>query len=302
MRTLYALVIAWIAAYEVHVIAAPHLGVHGLFSKQVHLVALVAATVLCVARAVRAGEEAWGWALIALGIGTWTAGEIYYTQVLWDAAPIPVPSRRRRRLPAALPARGFAGLSLLLARQRVRGAAKTVWWTASCAALAVGALGAAVVFETVSRTRRGGRSPSRRTSPTRSPTSCWSALIVARHGAARLAPRPHVARCSAGVVAFWLADALYLVATAAGTYTTGGRFDIGWWPGRPDRRRRRGSPPPRRAPRAARAPRSIVMPLALRRARPSACSVYGRWRRTSTRSPSALAAARCVAVIGPPAS
>src|SRR6478752_9874881 len=56
VRTLYALVIAWIAAYEVHVIAAPDLGVHGLFSKQVHLVALVVATLMCVLRATRAGD------------------------------------------------------------------------------------------------------------------------------------------------------------------------------------------------------------------------------------------------------
>jgi hypothetical protein len=95
VRVIYALVVAWIAAYEVHVIAAPDLGVHGVFSKQVHLIALVIATLLCLARAARAGEEAWGWALIALGIGTWTAGEIYYTQVLWDARSGSWPSATR---------------------------------------------------------------------------------------------------------------------------------------------------------------------------------------------------------------
>ena len=34
-----------------------------------------------------------------------------------------------------------------------------------------------------------------------------------------------------GVVTFWIADSLYLVETALGTYTPGGVFDIGWWLG-----------------------------------------------------------------------
>ena len=34
-----------------------------------------------------------------------------------------------------------------------------------------------------------------------------------------------------GVSTFWLADSLYLVETAKGTYTSGGWFDTGWWAG-----------------------------------------------------------------------
>jgi hypothetical protein len=127
VRAVYALVIGWIVAYEVHVIAAPALGVHGLFSKQVHLVVLVIATILCVMRAIRAREEARGWALIALGIGTWTAGEIYYTQVLWDADVIPVPSAADVGYLLLCPL-WFAGFTLI-ARQRVRGTPRPSGWT-----------------------------------------------------------------------------------------------------------------------------------------------------------------------------
>jgi diguanylate cyclase (GGDEF)-like protein len=35
----------------------------------------------------------------------------------------------------------------------------------------------------------------------------------------------------AGIVVFWVADSLYLVETALGTYTPGGVFDEGWWLG-----------------------------------------------------------------------
>src|SRR2546421_258499 len=122
VRALYALVIAWVAVYELHVLAFPGAGVHGVFSKQVHLVALVLATALCAARAFRAGPEARGWALIALGIGTWTAGEIYYTQVLWDASEIPVPSIADIGYLLLCPL-WFAGFTMI-ARHRVRGTAK----------------------------------------------------------------------------------------------------------------------------------------------------------------------------------
>ena len=229
VRTLYALVIAWIAAYEVHVIAAPNLGVHGLFSKQVHLVVLVAATVLCLARAVRAGGEAWGWALIALGIGTWTAGEIYYTQVLWDAEVIPVPSAADVGYLLLCPL-WFAGF-VLIARQRVRGTAKTVWMDGLCAALAVGAFGAAVVFEPVAHAAEGR--------PLAVATNLaypifdlmMVAMIVAVMTLRGWRFDRTFALLLAGVAAFWIADSVYLVQTADGTYTTGGPYDMGWWLG-----------------------------------------------------------------------
>ena len=52
----------------------------------------------------------------------------------------------------------------------------------------------------------------------------------------------------AGVLAFWLADSLYLVGNANGTYTPGAWFDAGWWIGLLADRRRRLAGPRRRAP------------------------------------------------------
>jgi len=131
-RALYALLIGWIAAYEIHVLAYAHPGVHGIYSKQVHLVALVLATLLCLVRAATAGAESRGWLLVALGVGTWTGGEIYYTQVLWDADVIPVPSAADIGYLLLCPL-WFAGFTII-ARHRVSGAAKTVWMDGVCAA------------------------------------------------------------------------------------------------------------------------------------------------------------------------
>jgi diguanylate cyclase (GGDEF)-like protein/putative nucleotidyltransferase with HDIG domain len=229
VRGIYALVIAWIAAYELHVLAFADVGVHGVFSKQVHLVALVLATVLCIARAAKAGAESSGWLLVALGIATWSAGEIYYTQVLWDAAEIPVPSAADVGYLLLCPL-WFAGFALI-ARHRVRGAVKTVWMDGLCAALAVGAVGAAVVFEPVAHAAEGR--------PLAVATNLaypifdlvMVAMIVAVMTLRGWRFDRTFALLGAGVVAFWVADSVYLVQTANGTYTTGGPYDAGWWLG-----------------------------------------------------------------------
>ena len=229
VRALYALVVTWVAAYEVHVLAAPDIGVNGLFSKQVHLVALVLAFVLCAARALRGGAEARGWALVALGIGTWTAGEIYYTEVLWDAAEIPVPSAADIGYLLLCPL-WFAGFSSI-ARHRVRGTAMTVWIDGLCAALAVGAVGAAVVFEPVAHAAEGRPLAV----ATNLAYPIFDLVVVAMIVAVMTLRGWRVDRTfallGAGVIAFWVADSVYLVQTANGTYTTGGPFDAGWWLG-----------------------------------------------------------------------
>jgi two-component system cell cycle response regulator len=229
VRGLYALVLAWVAAYEVHVLAAPDVGVNGVFSKQVHLVGLVLAFALCLARALRGGGEARGWALVALGIGTWTGGEIYYTQVLWDATEIPVPSVADIGYLLLCPA-WFAGFAII-ARHRLRGTAMTVWIDGLCAALAVGAVGAAVVFEPVAHAAEGRPLAV----ATNLAYPIFDLVVVAMIVAVMALRGWRIDRTwallGAGVISFWVADSVYLVQTANGTYTTGGPYDAGWWLG-----------------------------------------------------------------------
>jgi two-component system cell cycle response regulator len=229
VRGLYALVLAWVAAYEVHVLAAPDVGVNGVFSKQVHLVGLVLAFALCLARTLRGGGEARGWALVALGIGTWTGGEIYYTQVLWDATEIPVPSVADIGYLLLCPA-WFAGFAII-ARHRLRGTAMTVWIDGLCAALAVGAVGAAVVFEPVAHAAEGRPLAV----ATNLAYPIFDLVVVAMIVAVMALRGWRIDRTwallGAGVISFWVADSVYLVQTANGTYTTGGPYDAGWWLG-----------------------------------------------------------------------
>ncbi|MDX6658703.1 MAG: hypothetical protein QOH62_3496, partial [Solirubrobacteraceae bacterium] len=229
VRGVFAVTIAWVGAYEVHVLTAPDFGVHGIFSKQVHLVALVIAFAMCALRAARDREERLGWALVAAGIGSWTAGEIYYTQVLWSLDEIPVPSWADVGYLALCPL-WFAGFAII-ARHRILGTAATVWIDGLCAALAVGAVGAAVVFAPVVHSAQGR--PLAVATNLAYPIS--DVMIVAMCAAVMTLRGWRLDRTwillGAGVLMFWIADSVYLVQTANGTYTTGGAFDSGWWLG-----------------------------------------------------------------------
>ncbi len=160
----------WLGLWELHA-----LGVAGVPTGPVtilHLAVMAVGAGLCFARAGAVRRERMAWTLIGLGLTSWILGEVYFTLVLWDAADPPVPSPADTGY-LLLPPLVFAGVVLLL-RSRLHGLSPTLWVDGITAALAVGAVGAAVVVEAVLGTwaARGSRSP--RTSRIRSPTSCSS--------------------------------------------------------------------------------------------------------------------------------
>jgi diguanylate cyclase (GGDEF)-like protein len=113
----------------------------------------------------------------------------------------------------------------------VSGATKTVWMDGLCAALAVGAVGAAVVFAPVAHAAEGR--PMAVATNLAYPIFdlVMVAMIVAVMTLRGWRFDRTFALLLAGVVAFWVADSVYLVQTANGTYTTGGPYDMGWWLG-----------------------------------------------------------------------
>src|SRR5690242_12510277 len=114
---------AWLGLYEAHVLGLPWVPTGSVAT--LHLVVLAIGAAACLARAARRREERAAWALIGAGMLAWTAGEVYYTKVLWDdvAPPVPSPADAGYLL---LPILAFAGLALLL-RARVRGLSRTLW-------------------------------------------------------------------------------------------------------------------------------------------------------------------------------
>ena len=226
---IFAACAAWLALYELRVVVAPGLEAGPLTSRFAHDVVLLAASALCISRALTAGRERLAWLLIGGGVAAWSLGEVYYTAVLWDAAEIPIPS------PAdigylLMPPLMLVGILLLL-RARAREVPRTLWVDGLIAALAVGALSAAIVFETVLENVEGhGLAVATNLAYPLGDLVLLGLIVGALAGTGWRLDRTWML-LAIGVSTFWLADSLYLVKTAEGSFVSGGPIDTGWWIG-----------------------------------------------------------------------
>jgi two-component system cell cycle response regulator len=222
---------AWLVAWELHVLLAPDLGAGPLFSRFAHDLVLVGAGAMCLWAGIASPyrRERRAWLVIGAGLTAWAFGEIYYTAVLWTAEEIPIPS------PAdggylLFPPLMLVGVLMLL-RSRTRHVPGTLWADGITAALAVSAAGAALVFETVRDSASGQAMEIAVSLAYPIADLLLLGLIVgALAGTGWQLDRTWVLLAS-GVATFWLADSLYLVRTANGTYESGNWFEIGWWLG-----------------------------------------------------------------------
>jgi diguanylate cyclase (GGDEF)-like protein len=228
-RVAFAACAAWLALYLLRVIVVPGLNAGPLTSRFAHDVVLLAASALILAKAVKAGRERLAWLLIGLGVLAWSLGEVHYTVVLWDAEVITIPS------PAdigylLLPPLVLAGIVLLL-RARAHAVPRTLLVDGVIAGLAVGALSAALVFETVLANVEGNAAAVATNLAYPLGDLVLLGLIVgALAGTGWRLDRTWML-LAIGVSTFWLADSLYLVRTAEGSFTSGGWIDTGWWIG-----------------------------------------------------------------------
>ena len=228
-RVAFGACAAWLVLYELRVIVAPGLDAGPLTSRFAHDVLLLLASGLILARALHAGRERLAWLLIGAGVLAWSLGEAYYTAVLWDAEVIPIPS------PAdighlLLPPLALSGILLLL-RARAREVPRTLWVDGVIAALAVASLSAAIVFETVLDTVEGhGLAVIVNLAYPLGDLVLLGLIVGALAGTGWRADRTWML-LAIGVSTFWLADSLYLVKTADGSFVSGGPIDTGWWAG-----------------------------------------------------------------------
>jgi hypothetical protein len=148
-RGIWLAAAAWLVLWQAFVLVAPDLDAGPLFSRFTHDGVLLAATALCFWGALASphGRERRAWLLISAGVAAWTFGELYYTAVLWTAAEIPIPSPADAGYLLFPPLMLLGVLSLL--RSRTRNVPGTLWADGVTAALAVAAVCAALVFETV---------------------------------------------------------------------------------------------------------------------------------------------------------
>jgi two-component system, cell cycle response regulator len=229
VRWAYVVVGVWLALSAVRNAFWPGWDAGPLFHRYAHDIALGVVGVLCLVRVAVSREERLPWALIGVGVCAWTAGEVYYTGVLWTVETVPFPSPADAGY-LLMPPLVLAG-SLMLLRRRHPGLPSTVRVDAITAALAVGAFGASFVFDTVK--------DSLASDPLGAATALayplWDLVIGGFIVGAVAAVGWRAGRTwlllGAGIVVFWVADSLYLVQTANGTFVSPSWFDAGWWIG-----------------------------------------------------------------------
>src|SRR3954462_3378098 len=221
-----AVCLAWLVLHELRVVFFGSVSLGPLSSRFAHDVLLLIAAVVCLSRAVLVRRERVPWLLLGAGVLAWTFGEIYYTAVLWTESSPPLPSPADAGY-LLFPVLALSGMLALLRARNVASATLVV--DGVTVALAVAALSAAIVFQTV--LSHASVYPLAVATGLAYPLTDLVLLAVgagALAGSAWRLDRSWVL-LAGGVLTFWFADSMYLVRTASGTYEAGGWFDAGWW-------------------------------------------------------------------------
>ena len=182
----------------------------------------ITATVLCFAAA--RGRRAWLWLSVALACTA--AGDLVWTIAYRDGPSPPFPSASD---PLWLLFYVFAGYALwLVARERMRGVPRDLWIDGAISAGACAAVGAAVVIDAV--TRSSGGSTAANVVNIAYPVADMLLLagIAAVLTVTRTIRDGQLLWLAAGLLTFVVADVIYLVQSADGTYVDGGLLDAVW--------------------------------------------------------------------------
>ena len=215
---------AWNLAYELGDSAVPALGRTLPFQGIAHDIAFAVAAVLLIIRGLKTER---GWALIGVGALCWAAGDVYWSLSLANLSSPPVPSWADAGYLSFCPL-WFAGI-LSLVRGRAERAPRTLIADALAAALATGALSAAIVVRPVLASASGG---SLAVATNLAYPLCDMLLLGLIVGATALGNwklnRTWVL-LGVSVVSFWIADSLYLITVASNTYQQTAWFNPLWY-------------------------------------------------------------------------
>ena len=168
-----------------------------------------------------------GWALIGIGGLCWAAGDIYWTLVLGNLANPPVPSLADAGYLSFCPF-AFAGI-LSLVRQRMSCVPKALAADSVAATLAVGAVAAALVVQPVVAHADGGVLAVATNIAYPIFDLLLLGLIVGATALGHWRLNRTWVLLAASMLAFWIADSVYVVADATGTYTQNDWYNALWY-------------------------------------------------------------------------
>jgi two-component system cell cycle response regulator len=184
----------------------------------------VLAVIGIAARAIFIASERAAWIFLAVAVASWTIGDLLWN-FAYNGSP-PFPSWSDVFYLGFYPP-AYIGLALLV-RYRLARFDRSIWLDGLMAALAVGALGAAVILDVVFHTTEGKLLPDAVNLAYPLGDIVLLALLAGVFGLARWRPGPDwtLIACSIGLTA--IADAIYLYQSAVGSYVPGTILDALW--------------------------------------------------------------------------
>ena len=182
--------------------------------------------VACALRAIRVPEERRAWILLAIAVSSWTIGDLILRTYYYSAQSPPIPSLADAFWFAFYPF-AYAGI-VLLVRDRARHAATGVWLDGLIAALAVGALAAAIVLPAVLDQIGGTPLSTAVNLAYVLADAIMLALVVVAFALTGWRLDRAWAWLGGALAIFALSDSTYLFEVAQGSYVSGGILDAGW--------------------------------------------------------------------------
>jgi diguanylate cyclase (GGDEF)-like protein len=199
---------------------------NGFFSDWVYLGAEVGAAALVLARALLIRSERRAWLMLALGIGFFAAGDIYYTLVIEPMSNPPAAS-----LADALYLTFYVGayaMIVLLVRGHMHHFHASVWLDGATGALTTAALGAALVLEPVMRTTHGSLASVATNLAYPLADLLLLAFVIGIFALSGWRPGRTWTLIGLGFATLAIADSIYLFREAEHTYMAGTILDAMW--------------------------------------------------------------------------
>jgi diguanylate cyclase (GGDEF)-like protein len=197
-----------------------------LLDKWGYNVVLVGSGLACLARGVKIRAERTAWLTIGVAVVGWALGNVYYTAVLWDMDPIPIPSVSDVLWLVYYPV-VYVAVAMLL-RARIARFHASLWVDGALAALAVAALSAAVVFQSVQQSTGGD--PVEVATNLAYPLGDLILLGMVTGGVALTGWKPGRTwgALALSFIVFGVSDGIYLWGNATGSWQAGSVFEAGW--------------------------------------------------------------------------
>ncbi len=217
-----------LALYTLYVLVghrwAPGLG--GFFKSGLFSTVLVAASLVCLGRAVLIHADRTSWLVLGMGMGLWALGTVWWSLFIRDLEPPPYPSLADLLYLSFYPA-AYVALMLKL-RRRIGGIYPSFWLDGLIGVLSVGALGSAFVVPSV--VAETGGTPAAVATQLAFPLGdlLLIALVVGVFALTGWRPGRMWLLVGIGLVLLSVADTLYLYRVATDTFIEGTWLDAMW--------------------------------------------------------------------------